>query len=149
MENLQNAVWNFAARKMLVIDDEEISRYLVRSVLGQTNVRIIEAATGRDGLQKARDEQPAMIILDLSMPDSSGFEVLRKLKEDPLTSAIPVIIHTSKVLDDHERELLSDAVMIISKESESRELLMQTFTEAFNRAGVSLITKPAIEAQHV
>jgi signal transduction histidine kinase/CheY-like chemotaxis protein len=149
MENLQNAVWNSAARKMLVIDDEEISRYLVRSVLGQTNFRIIEAATGRDGLQKARDEQPAMIILDLSMPDSSGFEVLRKLKEDPLTSAIPVIIHTSKVLDDHERELLSDAVMIISKESESRELLMQTFTEAFNRAGVSLITKPAIEAQHV
>jgi CheY-like chemotaxis protein len=149
MENLQNAVWNSAARKMLVIDDEEISRYLVRSVLGQTNFRIIEAGTGRDGLQKARDEQPAMIILDLSMPDSSGFEVLRKLKEDPLTSAIPVIIHTSKVLDDHERELLSDAVMIISKESESRELLMQTFTEAFNRAGVSLITKPAIEAQHV
>lgn len=149
MENLQNAVWNAAARKLLVIDDEEVSRYLVRSVLGQTNFRILEAATGREGLQKARDEQPAMIILDLSMPDSSGFEVLRKLKENPHTSAIPVIIHTSKVLDDHERELLSDAVMIISKESESRERLLQTFTEAFNRAGISLITKPATEAQHV
>src|SRR6185437_15823359 len=45
MENLQNAAWNSAARKLLVIDDEEISRYLVRSVLGQTNFRIIEAAT--------------------------------------------------------------------------------------------------------
>jgi len=149
MENLQNAVWNAAARKLLVIDDEEVSRYLVRSVLGQTNFRILEAATGREGLQKAKDEQPAMIILDLSMPDSSGFEVLRRLKENPHTSAIPVIIHTSKVLDDHERELLSDAVMIISKESESRERLLQTFTEAFNRAGISLITKPATEAQHV
>jgi signal transduction histidine kinase/CheY-like chemotaxis protein len=149
MENLQNAVWSSAARKLLVIDDEEVSRYLVRSVMGQTNFRIIEAATGRDGLQKARDEQPAMIILDLSMPDSSGFEVLRRLKENPGTSAIPVIIHTSKVLDDHEREALSDAVMIVSKESESRERLLQTFTEAFNRAGVSLIAKPATEAQHV
>ncbi|HWF91851.1 MAG TPA: ATP-binding protein [Terriglobales bacterium] len=149
MENLQNAAWNSAARKLLVIDDEEISRYLVRSVLGQTNFRILEAATAREGLQKARDEKPAMIILDLSMPDSSGFEVLRKLKQDPNTSGIPVIIHTSKVLDEHEREALSEAVMIISKESESRELLLQTFTEAFNRAGVSLITKPAIEAQHV
>jgi CheY-like chemotaxis protein len=149
MENLQNAVWDSAARKLLVIDDEEVSRYLVRSVLNQTNFRIIEAATGREGLQKARDEQPAMIILDLSMPDSSGFEVLRRLKENPHTSAIPVIIHTSKVLDDHERELLKDAVMIVSKESESRERLLQTFTEAFNRAGVSLIAKPATEAQHV
>jgi signal transduction histidine kinase/CheY-like chemotaxis protein len=149
MENLQNAVWNSAARKLLVIDDEEVSRYLVRSVLGQTNFRIIEAATGRDGLQKARDEQPAVIILDLSMPDSSGFEVLRRLKENPRTSAIPVIIHTSKVLDDQEREALSDAVMIVSKESESRERLLQTFTEAFNRAGISLIAKPATEVQHV
>ena len=149
IQNLQNAVWNLQARKLLVIDDEEVSRYLVRSVLAQTNVRIIEAATGRDGLQKAKDEQPAMIILDLSMPDSSGFEVLRRLKENPHTSAIPVIIHTSKVLDDHEREMLSDAVMIVSKESESRERLLQTFTEAFNRAGVSLIAKPAIEALHV
>ncbi len=149
MQNLQNAVWNSQARKLLVIDDEEVSRYLVRSVLGQTNFRIIEAATGREGLQKARDEQPAMIILDLSMPDSSGFEVLRRLKENPRTSVIPVIIHTSKVLDDHEREMLSDAVMIVSKESESRERLLQTFTEAFNRAGVSLIVKPATEAQHV
>ncbi len=149
IQNLQNAVWNLQARKLLVIDDEEVSRYLVRSVLAQTNVRIIEAATGRDGLQKAKDEQPAMIILDLSMPDSSGFEVLRRLKENPHTSAIPVIIHTSKVLDDHEREMLSDAVMIVSKESESRERLLQTFTEAFNRAGVSLIAKPAIGALHV
>ncbi|HTC48290.1 MAG TPA: ATP-binding protein [Candidatus Aquilonibacter sp.] len=147
MQQLENAVRKTASKKVLLIDDDEVSRYVVKTVLGQINLRISEASGGADGLQKAAEERPDMIILDLSMPDISGVEVLRKLKENPRTKTIPVIIHTSRVLDAAERQSLSAAITIISKESESRDRLLELFTDAFNKAGVS--TGPIKEEQHV
>jgi signal transduction histidine kinase/CheY-like chemotaxis protein len=149
IHQIEDSVLKQAEKKLLVIDDEEVSRYVVKSVLGQTNFQIIEASSARDGIRRAEDDRPHVIVLDLSMPDLSGFEVLRRLKQNPDTAAIPVIIHTSKLLDAGERGLLSEAISIVSKESESRELLLQSFTDAFRKAGISFISRPTTEAQHV
>ncbi len=127
-----------AQRQVLIIDDDEISRYLVKSVLGQAELRFSEANGGQEGLRRASEASPDLVILDLAMPDLSGFEVLSKLKENPRTAKIPVIIHTSKVLDARERMLLADAVAIVSKESRSRELSLAHFADAFIKAGFPL-----------
>jgi CheY-like chemotaxis protein len=78
---------------------------------------ITEMPNGKDGLQAARDLQPEIVFLDLNMPNMSGAEVLVRLKEDPVTANIPVVVVTSKVLEPAERALLeSRAVAVLSKE---------------------------------
>jgi signal transduction histidine kinase/CheY-like chemotaxis protein len=133
---------------VLIIDDDEVSRYLIRSILSNQEFRFTEATDGRQGLRKARDGKPDVIILDLKMSDLSGFEVLEGLKADTETSGIPVIIHTSKVLDPGERQALQHAISIISKDSKSRESSLEKFADAFRKAGVRFILN-AKESQHV
>ena len=133
---------------ILIIDDDEIARYLVRGLLGTTGRRVIEARGGVEGLRLAKQHRPDLIVLDLSMPDLSGFEVLEELKRDPDTQAIPVVIYTSHVLNDEERKRLQAAEDIISKNPQSRELLEMQFTQAAARAGL-LSTAAASDTAHV
>ncbi len=147
LDRLNQAARGAARRQLLLIDDDEASRYVLKSALGRADFRISEAKGGQEGLRKVTDENPDVVILDLSMPDLSGFEVLAKLKENPSTSKVPVIIHTSKVLDDREREMLAGAVAIVSKESESREHLLENLANAFQSAGFPIEIAPVKEAQ--
>jgi signal transduction histidine kinase/CheY-like chemotaxis protein len=86
------------AGSILIIDDEEVSRYLIKQLFRGTRYRFIEAATGSEGAERARFEHPRLILLDLTMPGQNGFEVLEELKADPATASIPVVIHTSVTL---------------------------------------------------
>ncbi|MDP6546493.1 MAG: ATP-binding protein [Phycisphaerae bacterium] len=111
---------------VLIIDDEEASRYAMRRMLSDTNYRALEAADGPAGLDLARAEEPLAIILDLAIPGMDGFTVLDELKTDPATRAIPVIICTSKNLSDDDRERLAPgAEAILSKQDLSREVLLR------------------------
>ena len=147
LEQLQPLV-KPAEKRLLLIDDDTVSRYLVKTLLNQTDFRVFEASGGVEGLRKANEECPDIIILDLAMSDMSGFEVLLKLKENPRTAAIAVIIHTSKILEMHERQLLHDAAAVILKESQSREVLMERFADAFKDAGFPNSFSLLKEAQH-
>ncbi|MCA1961897.1 MAG: response regulator [Desulfomonile sp.] len=110
------------AKKLLIIDDEEVSRYILRGLLAGTSYVVIEARSGEEGLAKAVGEKPDVITLDLVMPEMSGFEVLTRLKADPRTAHIPVIIVTSKILDEEQRrELAKSAAGVMSKHAGSRE----------------------------
>ena len=137
------------ARQVLIIDDDEVSRYVVKTLLSQTDFRFLEAFAAQEGLMKAREVKPDAVILDLSMPDVTGFEVLKRLKNDPRTAAIPVIIYTSKVLDARDREMLADAAVILSKESISRDASFAQFAAAFQQAGVPFSVSSSMEARHV
>ena len=149
IQQLDSIAKRLSQHQVLIIDDDEVSRYLLKTVLGQGGFRFSEAGGGVEGLRRAREGHPDLVILDLAMPDLSGFEVLSKLKENPRTANIPVIIHTSKVLDSHERMLLTDAVAVISKESKSRELSLAHFAEAISKAGLSLNVQSSKEVRHV
>ena len=107
--------------RVLVIDDDEISRYLVQGALSNTEFEVIEAVNGSEGLRLANERRPRAIILDLAMPDLSGYDVLERLKHDPDTKNIPVLIHTACVLSQQERTRLHGAAAIIPKQSGSRE----------------------------
>ena len=98
----------FAAgvRRVLIIDDDAAARYLLRNLLRDAPVVVDEAESGAEGLDKARAQVPDLIFCDLYMPTMSGLEVLDRLREDPATRGIPVIINTVKALRPDEREEL-------------------------------------------
>ncbi len=128
-------------QKLLLVDDDLVSRYLLKQYLAETHFSIIEAVDGREGLSLAQTENPQAIILDLVMPEMSGIEVLDQLKSDPLTRDIPVIINTSKPLETEEhKELAKRTVAILSKESPSQEVAIAKIQEALVKAGLALET---------
>lgn len=92
--------------RVLLIDDNEVSRYLLRNLLPEESLEIVEARSGREGLQAAVQHQPKMIFLDLAMPDLNGFEVLRELRQDSRTRDIPVVIHSSHVINQDDQSRL-------------------------------------------
>jgi CheY-like chemotaxis protein/two-component sensor histidine kinase len=105
-------------RRVLVIDDDEVSRYLVRNHLAGSPFVVSETGDPVQGLREARAERPDFIVLDLVMPEMSGFDVLARLKDDPATMDIPVVILTSKALTDEERRRLAPhAWRILSKQA--------------------------------
>lgn len=104
-------------QKLLLIDDDSASRYVVKQWLVKTMLQILEAASGQEGLVLAENEQPTAILLDLEMPEVSGFDVIDRLKRNPMTQSIPVIIHSAKQLDaETQMALAKQSIAIVSKE---------------------------------
>jgi len=123
-------------RPVLIIDDDETSRYVLRQLLAGTRYVAIEAASGAEGLARAQEQRPAAIFLDLVMPGLSGFEVLDALRSDERTRSIPVVILTSKTLepDDHRR-LDGKVTAVLSKSSSSREIARAALDFAISHNG--------------
>ncbi len=102
--------------KVLVIDDEPVVRQVVNRLLTGEGYQVIEAPYGQAGYQMAISEKPNIILLDLMMPVMDGFQVLSKLKSNPETRPIPVIILTAKIDAESERRCMrSGAVDSIKK----------------------------------
>ena len=80
------------SKKVLSIEDDAFLSSLVSGKLIETGFSVVTANTGKDGLAKAKQEKPDLILLDIMLPDMGGFEILAQLKSDPETKAIPVII---------------------------------------------------------
>ena len=76
---------------ILVVDDNEAERYYLTRILGKAGFRVLEAATGLDGLRIAESDRPELITLDIRLPDINGFEVCRRLKSNPATRDMPVV----------------------------------------------------------
>jgi signal transduction histidine kinase len=79
---------------ILNVDDTEAARYVKSHVLTRAGFDVIEATTGSEAIARAQVEQPALILLDIKLPDINGFEVCRRLKQDPVTKTI-LILQTS------------------------------------------------------
>jgi CheY-like chemotaxis protein len=85
---------------VLIVDDNEQNARLARDVLRAAGLRTIEAASGADALARATETRPAVILLDIRLPDMDGGDVARALKADARTRMIPVIALTSLALDE-------------------------------------------------
>ncbi len=81
-------------KKILVIDDEPDVVCYLSTVLADEGYEVISADNGREGLDRARAEVPDLITLDVTMPGVSGIEVLTRLRRDPRTAEIPVVVVT-------------------------------------------------------
>src|SRR5512136_798157 len=84
------------AYKILVVDDEPNIVKLVESRLRANGYDVVSAANGSQGLERARQEKPDLILLDIMMPEMNGEAVLIEIKKDPATKSIPVIMLTAK-----------------------------------------------------
>ncbi len=87
---------------VLIIDDDDAKRHAIAKILRRAGYAIRESETGMDGLRLAA-EKPVLIILDVKLPDVSGFEVCRRIKEDPATAAIPVLHISTTFVDIEDR----------------------------------------------
>jgi two-component system phosphate regulon response regulator PhoB len=83
-------------RKLLMADDESGVRSLVKMTLESDAYEIIEASDGEEALRLAREHRPDLMLLDVSMPGMTGFDVCRSLKDDPETEGIKVIMLTAR-----------------------------------------------------
>jgi PAS domain S-box-containing protein len=102
-----------AGHRVLVIDDEEKVRDLMRRFLGREGFEVVTARDGAEGLALARDLKPMLITLDVLMPDLDGWSVLEKLKADPELAHIPVVMVT--ILDDKNKGFALGATDFLTK----------------------------------
>jgi CheY-like chemotaxis protein len=148
LEKLNQFTRDARARRILLVDDEEATRYWLRGLLADLGCQVLETSHGLDAIRLAREQQPQTILLDLMMPVIGGEEVLEQLKTNPMTEHIPVIILTSKALQSEEqRSLATKAVAVLSKSilarGEGRDLLR----EALQKAGWDLFALTARDSR--
>jgi CheY-like chemotaxis protein len=102
--------------RVLVIDDDRAATDLVQVILENEGYQVLKAFDGKDGVELAAREHPDLIILDLIMPEMSGFNVAYQLRQIPATRAIPIIILTSMEVDEETQTQLGAYVSgLISK----------------------------------
>lgn len=79
-------------QSILIVEDDPFLRDLISKKISSSGFEAVEAVDGKSALEKSKTSKPALILLDLLIPPPDGFEVLLKLKKDPGTSSIPVIV---------------------------------------------------------
>lgn len=126
--------------RAVIIDDDEAARYVLRRRLGPA-FSVVEATSGRAGIEATRALFPDVVFLDLRMPGLTGFEVLTLLAAEPAIERIPVIIFTSQSVTDSERQRLDRARAILDKAKLSEEG-EPTLREALALAGVANHVEP-------
>ena len=133
-----------AKKKILIIDDEEDLCVLARHALtlDRSDLEVISAKDGPSGLERARLDRPTVIILDVMMPKMDGFEVCRRLRKDPATRTIPVVMLTASN-DPHlnQKAFEAGAVACLTKPYQRSTLVncvdmaLASGTRARGRAG--------------
>jgi two-component system cell cycle response regulator DivK len=89
-------------RRILVVEDHEDNRRIVRDLLTANGYELLEAVTGSDGVAMAQAHRPDLILMDIQLPDLDGYEATRRIKADPTLRHIPVIAVTSYALSGDE-----------------------------------------------
>jgi len=110
---------------VLVIEDEESTREMLRRTLEKGGWQVAEAQNGKIGLAKLDGTVPALILLDLMMPEMDGFEVMRRLRQRPNGRLVPVVVITAKDLTEEDRHRLNgEVVRILQKAGMSQAELL-------------------------
>jgi two-component system, cell cycle response regulator DivK len=92
------------SKRILLVEDQEDGRRIVRDLLAASDYALIEAKTGEEGLALAEQERPDLILMDIQLPGLDGYEVTRRIKANPTLSHIPIIAVTSYALSGDEQK---------------------------------------------
>lgn len=138
LRELRRLTSNTGTKQILIVDDNEVSRYILRDLIDQPWLNIREAPSGYEALSSIGEDMPDAVILDLLMPDISGFEVLRQLRAEPATQELPVLIYTSKVLTETEKAQLEFwRIKVIRKQDITSRLSAQPFLDWVRSVGLT------------
>ncbi|MEW6453468.1 MAG: HAMP domain-containing protein [Pseudomonadota bacterium] len=112
-------------KRLLVVEDNAAEQMSITELLGHDDIEIVTAGTGEGALSTLRDKTCDCVVLDLRLPDMSGFEVLEKIREDDALSDIPVVVFTGRELSaEEDAQLHTMARSIVVKGVESPERLL-------------------------
>lgn len=115
--------------RVLIVDDSPTEVYILKNMLEKNGFQTLTANSGEEGVKKAREEKPDLILMDVVMPGLNGFQATRQISRDPETSAIPIIIVTTK---DQETDkvwgLRQGAKDYVTKPANERELIEKVKT---------------------
>jgi two-component system cell cycle response regulator DivK len=113
-----------SSKTVLYVEDNEYNLKMVRQLLARTSYRLIEATDGELGVVTAINEQPDLILMDIQLPKLSGLDATRRLRADPKTAAVPIIVITSFALSgDDQKAKDAGASAYLAKPYSPRELL--------------------------
>jgi CheY-like chemotaxis protein len=128
LENAFDRIKEFTVprtKRLLVVEDDAIERGAIVELLDDKDIEIVSAGTGESALEAMRGQAFDCVVLDLRLPDMSGFEVLEKVKSEPALAAVPIVVFTGKDLDrDEQVRLNSMAKSIVLKDVQSPERLL-------------------------
>jgi two-component system, cell cycle response regulator DivK len=111
-------------RTILVVEDQEDNRQILRDLLGSAGFRIVEAHDGAQALTVARSQRPDLILMDIQLPLVDGYEATRSIKREPELKHIPVIAVTSFALSgDEQRAREAGCDAYVAKPYSTRHLL--------------------------
>jgi len=134
------------SRTVLIVDDDPTLRLLVKATLQDEQLVLEEAATGAQALLLVHQLDPDLVILDVSLPDISGLQVCRRLRANPLTRHVPVLMLSAHGQpDDREQGLIAGADAYLSKPFSPLQLLQ--LCESFLRQGSVLGLPRRVEPQ--
>jgi signal transduction histidine kinase/CheY-like chemotaxis protein len=132
LQRTLGALVHHNSRRVLVVDDQEASRFIMREILGNGSFEVFEAPGGQAGLDQARRLRPDVILLDLHLGDMDGLDVREALRQEPPTSGVPVIVVTSRAVTPEERARLGHGTPILSKADLTRERLFAEVTRVMD-----------------
>ncbi len=128
LENAFDRLKDFTAprvKRLLVVEDNDIERQSIVELLSHDDIELTAVGNGRDALNALMDRVFDCVVLDLRMPDMTGFELLEKLQQEPALHEIPVVVFTGKELTtDEETQLKAMAKSIVLKDVQSPERLL-------------------------
>jgi signal transduction histidine kinase/CheY-like chemotaxis protein len=102
-------------RTLVAIDDDPVDLDLLEAVLAPEGWRVVRATGGEAGVRAVRKERPAVVVLDLLMPDVDGFAVVEQLRADPFVGDVPVVVLTSKEMTAADRERLAGQISFLAQ----------------------------------
>jgi len=112
------------SKKVLVVEDTEDNRQILRDLLGTAGYQLVEAHDGAEGVAKATEHKPDLILMDIQMPVMDGYEATRRIKAYPALKEIPVIAVTSYALSgDEEKARAAGCDGYIAKPFSPRQML--------------------------
>jgi signal transduction histidine kinase/DNA-binding response OmpR family regulator len=123
--NVLRTLCGSAGRPILMVDDDDAGRRQMRAALEQQGWTVIEAGDGREALTRLSEAQPAVIILDLMMPQMDGFEFLEEMRHKAEWRDIPVVVVTAKDLTDTDRVRLNGGVERIILKTNRDDMLRE------------------------
>lgn len=110
--------------RVLLVEDQEDNRRIVRDLLHSVGFELIEATTGEEGINLAEAHRPDVILMDIQMPVIDGYEATRRIKSNPALSHIPIIVVTSYALSgDDAKARAAGADAYVAKPFSPRQLL--------------------------
>ena len=112
------------SKRILVVEDHEENRRILRDLLTSAGYEIVEAVTGEEGVTLAESEHPDLILMDIQLPGIDGYETTRRIKANPASSRIPIIAVTSYALSgDDVKALAAGCDAYVTKPFSPRALL--------------------------